>query len=143
MYLATTGLQVLASIALPELNAVAYAHWWAATIASMALWQSDNRTTRLAIAAGFITSTTGLYTLAEGGQYQLLFLAEHLALLVTGVLLRKTWAIYWGLIASTAAVMYFLQDIAYLSFTFLGLVLIGIALWRLKKSNNPEDNQKP
>lgn len=132
VYVATFGSQIAAGITWPELNIVFYAHWWALTAALVALWRGQ-LTTRLIVGMSFITASTGIYALAEGGFYQLLFLAEHIVLLVAGVLLSKQWAIWWGLIASVLAVLYFLRDIAFLAFAFLGLVVIGIVIWRLTK----------
>lgn len=74
--------------------------------------------------------------MTEGGWYQLLFLIEHLALLVAGALLSVRWILWWGLTGASLAVIYFLKDYTYLRLGFLGLLLIGIVIWRLAKGAN-------
>lgn len=140
VYIATFGLQLAVGITWPDLNIVFYAHWWALTAALLALWRTQ-LTTRLIIGMSLITVSTGIYALAEGEFYQLLFLAEHIGLLVVGVLKSKQWAIWWGLIASVLAVLYFLRDIAFLAFAFLGMVVIGIVIWRLTKVGREHPEQ--
>jgi len=138
-YIATFGLQRCVGLVYPELNIVFYAHWWALSIAAIAVWRREF-TTRLIVAMAFVTASTGIYALAEGGLYQLLFLSEHVALLIAGFLLKKQWALWWGVIASILAVLYFLRDVAFLAFAFLGLVVIGIVIWRLAQHDKPVKN---
>jgi len=134
VYVATFGLQRCVGLLYPELNVVFYAHWWALSLAAVAIWRRE-LTTRLIIAMAFVTASTGIYALAEGELYQLLFLGEHVALLIAGFLLKKQWALWWGVIASILAVLYFLRDIAFLAFAFLGVVVIGIVIWRLSRAH--------
>lgn len=133
IYLATLGLQRLVGIAVPEANTVFYAHWWAATLALVAWWRTTNRANRLVVGMALITASTGIMALGEGGGYQVLFLIEHLALLVAGAILGKQWAVWWGVAAASAAILYFLKDYVFLWLGFLGLVLIAIVVWRLTK----------
>lgn len=138
VYLAMAGAQRTVSVWYPDLNSVFYAHWWAAAIAAMAILKKQYLP-RLMIAMGFITVITGSYALSNGDSYSLLFLAEHVALVLAGVYLNKNWAIWWGIIASSLAVLYFLRDIAFAAFGFLGLLLIGFVIWRLIRQ---DDNKK-
>ncbi len=133
VYLASFGLQRTVGILAPDLNIVFYAHWWALTIGLIGLWRRQLRQ-RLIIAIGLVTASTGLYALSEGGFYQLLFLAEHLVLLIVGALRNKRWATWWGLVATVLAVLYFLKDVAFLAFGFLGLIVIGIVVWQLSRT---------
>ena len=134
IYIATFGLQRLVGIAAPEINFVVYAHWWALTIGLSAWWLGPgHRAVRLGVAMGILTVIVGIQALAESGIYSLIFLAEHLVLLVAGALLRKSWAIWWGIAASVLAVLYFLKDYLYLWLAFLGLVLIAIVVWQLSR----------
>lgn len=136
IYLATLGAQYTVYLMAPELNSVFYAHWWAITIAAEAYLRQDlYLTRRLMLATAFITVGTGFKALENGGGYQLLFLIEHLGLLVAGALTQKTWALWWGVATSAAAVLYFLKDYPYMALAFLGLVLIAIVIWRLTKSS--------
>lgn len=130
IYVGTFGLQYLLALAIPDISLVIYAHWWAAVIAGVAMWRQQ-WLPRLAIAMGIITYATAGYALSYGEGYALLFLVEHVALVALGVHLNRDWVIWWGIIASAVAVLYFLRDIAFLAFAFLGLLLIGLAIWRL------------
>lgn len=131
IYIATLGAQLLFALAIPEANFVFYAHWWAITLALVAWWQSTYRKERLLVSVGFITLSTGLFALGTGGWYQLLFLVEHLILLAIGAIYNKRWAIWWGVAASSLAVLYFLRDFVYLWLALLGLGLIALVIWRL------------
>lgn len=138
-YVATFGLQRLVSIAWPELNVVFYAHWWALSVAAAA-YMRRQFVPRAIIAMTIITVITASYALINGGGYSLLFLIEHLALLVAGFVYSKSWAVWWGVIASSMAVLYFLRDIAFLAFAFLGILLIGIVIWRLSRTNKTDES---
>lgn len=132
VYIASFGAQRYAGVLNEDLNLVFYAHWWAAVVGAMAWWRGEV-TVRLKVAAGFVTASTGIFALYEGGVYQLLFLAEHVALLIAGAMLQKRWAIWWGLIAAILAVLYFLREVTFLAFAFLGVVIVAIVVWRLTK----------
>lgn len=132
-YVATYGLQSILGILQPDINAVWYAHWWAFVIALMAWWRDSHKTLRFAVATACITATVGVSALAEGGVYQLLFLVEHVLLLVMGALLRKQWAVWWGIAASVGAILYFIKEYTYLWLGLLGLALIALVVWRLSK----------
>ncbi|RYF29528.1 MAG: hypothetical protein EOO17_00910 [Chloroflexi bacterium] len=136
-YVATFGMQRLVAVAWPELNLVFYAHWWAITVVVIAYLRHE-LIPRAVIAMGVITTITASYALLYGEGYSLLFLVEHLALLIAGFVYGKSWAVWWGVVAASAAVLYFLRDIAFLAFAFLGILLIGIVIWRLSKSNKAE-----
>jgi hypothetical protein len=137
VYVATFGLQRIVELLWPELNVVLYAHWWAVTIAAVALVRPAHKRVRMIVATSFVTLSSGIFALTDGGYYQLLFLIEHLTLLVAGALLSKGWAIWWGICASTLAVLYFLREYTFLWLGFLGLLMIGIVVWRLLRGNNP------
>jgi hypothetical protein len=131
IYVATFGMQRIVGITIPETTIAFYGHWWAIVIGLVAWWREEDMTKRLIVAMAFVTFSTGVIALSEGGGYQLLFLVEHLILLVVGALLSKSWAIWWGIAASALAVMYFLKNFLFLWLGFLGLLLIGIVVWRL------------
>jgi hypothetical protein len=131
VYVATVGMQRIIGTIWPELNVVLYAHWWAVVIALVALVRQAYGRERWIIAVALMTLSSGMYALMNGGNYQLLFLIEHLGLLVAGALLSKSWAIWWGISASALAVLYFLRGYTFLLLGFLGMLLIGIVVWRL------------
>lgn len=136
IYIATFAMQRMVGLAIPEANLVVYGHWWAIIILLVALWRKGpSFTTRLVLATAFITASTGFMALEEGGVYQILFLVEHIGLLVVGALLGASWALWWGLAASALAVLYFLRSSLFLSLLFLGLSLLGIVIWRLIRTH--------
>lgn len=131
VYLATLGLQRSVGINFQDLSIIYYAYWWSATIAAVALWRKESVAERMIFAVGIITFVSAYEALTKGGGYQLLFLIEHVILLAAGVVFRAQWALWWGVAASVAAVMYFIKDYVYLWLALLGLSLIGLAVWRL------------
>jgi hypothetical protein len=135
-YIATFGVQRIVAIIWPELNIVFYGHWWAITLVLVALFSRTHRQMRFVIAAALVTASSGVYALTSGKEYQLLFLIEHLALLVAGAILSKNWAIWWGIVATALAIVYFLRTYTFLLLGFLGLLLIAIVVWRLMRSSN-------
>jgi hypothetical protein len=88
---------------------------------------------RAIIALAFITGATGIYALIGDPGYQLLFLIEHLAVAIVAALMRKQWAMWWGIIATVVAVVYFLRNFTALALLFIGFLLIVFVVWRLLK----------
>lgn len=133
IYVSTFAAQRAIGIAVPELTVLAYGHWWALTLGLVAYWQrSDKNTTlRFILATAALTIGSGVMALSSGGGYQLVFLVEHVILLVIGALSRTSWLLWWGLAATVLAVLYFLRSSLFLSLLFLGLTLISIVIWRL------------
>jgi hypothetical protein len=138
-YIATAGCHWLILAVLPELNLVFYAHLWAVVVAGMAMVlyktseDSGQRVNRLVLAAALVSGSVGIVALSLGGWYQLLFLVEHLTLLVAGALTRKQWATWWGAIGAVLAVFYFIKDFVFLWLALLGIGLIVLVIWRLFK----------
>lgn len=75
--------------------------------------------------AGIAAATTG------PGWLTVLFLADHVALLVLGALTSRQWALWWGLAACAAAVFWGLRNLVWLALVLLALMLIGIVVWML------------
>jgi hypothetical protein len=132
VYVATFGLQYITFIDHPDTSLWVYGHWWAIIIA-VAGFMRHQTYPRLMIALGFVTASSGIDALGKSGGYSLFFLIEHIVVLVAGVVRSRSWAIWWGIIASSLAVLYFIRDIAYLAFGFLGLLLVGFVIWRLTR----------
>ncbi len=133
VYLATFGLQRMVKQLIPQTNMVVYGHWWALTIALMAVWRSDNKKNRFIAALVFVTGSTGLYAIGGMSGYSLVFLVEHVILLTAGALLRQQWVMWWGISAVVVAVLYFLRGYTFLALLFLGFLLILFVVWRLTK----------
>jgi len=136
LYVATLGVQRIVGIAAPDMNIAFYGHWWALTLLLVAFWRKDVQfSARLIIATACVTVGSGVMALSSGGNYQILFLVEHVGLLVAGVLARASWALWWGLSATVLAVLYFLRSSLFLSLLFLGLTLLAVVIWRLVRAN--------
>lgn len=130
VYVATFALQRMTELLIPDVNMVFYAHWWAIVIAIMGMRRGDYKH-RMIVALAFVTGSTGLFALAGESGYTMLFLIEHIVLLVVGALLRVQWAMWWGIVAVVVAILYFLRDYTALALMFLGFVIILIVIWRL------------
>ncbi len=133
VYIATFSLQRIVEVLIPETNLVVYGHWWAATIGLMAWWRTDDIRVRSMVALGFVTGSTGLFALDGREGYSLVFLIEHIIILLAGAMLRLQWAMWWGIIATVLAVLYFLRGYTFLVLLFLGFLLILFVIWRLGK----------
>lgn len=71
--------------------------------------------------------------LVEGSWYSVVFLVDHVALLVYGAVRSRPWALWWGLVASVAAIVWFLKDLVWLALIVLAVVLIAVVVWLLLK----------
>lgn len=134
LYVATFGLQRIVWVLLPELSKVFYAHWWAGMLMYVAAWRKQYRR-RPVVALALVTASTGLHALEHGQFYMVLFLAEHIIVAIVGAMLRTQWAMWWGIIATIAAVLYFLRDFTFLMLMLLGGVLITFVIWRLLRTD--------
>lgn len=141
VYLLTLALQWLVRLIVPSLNVVFYAHWWAITIVAVGAYMNKNVLQRVFIGVGIVTFITGGYALTMGGYYSLLFLVEQIIVALTGALKQKQHLLWWGLAGAVLAIMYFLRDYVYLWLGFLGLTLIGIVVWRLRKIARSQSKQ--
>ena len=123
-----------------------------AAVAWLWAWLADRRgdapvggTLRRVISAAAV-SLTGVYAgLVDGGWYTVLFLVDHVALLVYGAVRSRAWALWWGLGASVAAIVWFLRDLVWLALIVLALVLIGVVVWLLlrKPQDQTRGGQRP
>ena len=130
VYIATIGLQRMVGAVLPELDTLVYTHWWAITLIAAALWRKEYQQ-RMRLGLACITVPTGLFALAEGGGYTLVFLIEHMIMALSGAVLGRQWVMWWGIGAVLVAILYFLRDYTVVMLLFLGLTLILFVVWRL------------
>ncbi len=137
IYVGTLALQCMVAVLLPEVNVVVYGHWWALTIGLVAVWRKDFFT-RMIVALSFITVPTGLFALTGKEGYSLVFLIEHIVVAMAGAILRKQWAMWWGIGAVIVAILYFLRNYTVVALLFLGFLLILFVIWRLMKSGKKE-----
>ncbi|MCI2265542.1 hypothetical protein L2W11_08450, partial [Sediminivirga luteola] len=88
---------------------------------------------RWIVAMAILTFTGLVSTLPdpEAGWKSLLFLCDHIALLVAGALTRRPLALWWGLVAATLAVVFGLRHMLWLALLVLGLIVIAVVVWQL------------
>lgn len=134
----TIAMQRMFSLAQPDADVLIYTHWWAAVIGILAyyyysLGQKDEAKWRGIVALGVITFFTGANALASGGMYQLIFLGEHVTMLVIGLLFTNRILSIWGAIGVSLSVLWMLRGFTYVWLTLIALGLIGFAIWRLLK----------
>ena len=118
-----------------------YTHWWALVLAALAglrymLKEKDNALIWLIASLCVLSVPTGLAALGDPSKYQLVFLIEHVALLVLGGLFNYRLVILWGASGVGLAVLYWLKDQTYILLGLLGLGLIALAIWRLLSSKD-------
>lgn len=142
VYLATFGLQRIVSVIIPDAHLVFYAHWWALTIGMMAFWAKDF-TLRPKIALAIVTLFSGLFALAGEPGFSILFLIEHIIIVIIASTLRAQWAMWWGVGAVIASILYFLKGYGFAMLLFLGFLLILFVIWRLTRMGDKtnQDNQ--
>jgi len=138
LYIATFALQRLVSSVYPDANFLVYTHWWAVTAAVgglLALSQGKRSKAKVrgVISLVALSVPTGLFAIDDPSKYQILFLLEHVALIVGGLLLNKKIALQWGAIGVALAMLWLLKGYGYVLLIILGLGLIGFAIWRLMK----------
>ncbi len=108
-----------------------YVHIFAIAIfASALLYAESRRRTRFKVALGIVTASSGMYALWIGGIYQLLFLIEHIILLIAAAKYSQKWALIWAVVAIAVAVLYMLRDVSWLILLLAGLGLVGYAISR-------------
>ena len=136
---ATLAMQRMFSLG-GDYDMLVYTHWWAVVLVALAGLRysiSDKKSALQWLIAGlcFMSIPTGLSALGEPDKYQLIFLIEHVALLVIGGMLNYRLAVLWGSSGVALAVLYWLKDQTYILLGLLGLGLIGLAIWRLLKGS--------
>lgn len=136
--IATLSLQWLVHRAYPDAGLLFYTHWWALSLALIALLRlqrldREGAKLRGIIALGLVTVPTGLYALSDPFTYQYLFLLEHVALLIGGFLLQRKFVIRWASVAIGLALLWLLSSFTYLLLVVIAMGLIALAIRRLTK----------
>lgn len=143
VYVATFGAQRIIGLIWPDISVVVYAHIWAVVIAAVAWKRQPVRDTRYKIAMLFVTLPLLFKALAIGDGWATLFLVEHVAVLVAGVILHRQWLVWWGIVSVIGAVLYFLRGYTMLVLLLLGALLVAFVVWRLVKADSGDGYHKP
>jgi len=142
--LATIGMQRMLFIAVPDINFLVYTHWWAVVFAGLSyLYYSAGKKNeaKIFIYIALITMSlfTGMAALGMYGvseiPYQTIFLVEHVALLILGLILSRRLFAIWGAVGAILAVLWTMKDQTYLLLASAALVLIGVAVYALIKKS--------
>lgn len=135
---ATLSLQWLVHRAYPNAGLLFYTHWWALSMALTGLLRylrhdREGAKLRGIVALSLLSVPTGLYALSDPMTYQYLFLLEHVALLVAGLLLQRMLVIRWAAVAIGLALLWLLSSFTYVLLAVVALGLIGLAMRRLMR----------
>lgn len=132
--LAMLGAQRVLYLVAPDTHFLIYTHLWAFVAAIFyagyhARKQLAASTYHLVLLLSFVTFPGLFAAFADGGWYQLLFLAEHAAIVIAGVATARKLTSIWGAIGVTVAILYMLREFqALLNITFGLLVLAAVIL---------------
>lgn len=138
IFITSFAVQVALFIQWPDIPATVYGHITAVTLLGVALWRRHHQQSRVGhyfLAAGSLTLGAAVSAFTDLAIYQLVFLIEHIVILIVGGLRQWQEVVWWGVASTVAAILYFLRDYFFLWLAFLGIVLIAIVIWRLSKIN--------
>ncbi len=129
-------------------NIQAHTHIIALFFGLYAYWRKqlgDSESSHSYIVAMLMTATVPLVlqSLAgvAGGLYGVWLILDQIAIMLLGMALRDGFVIRWGLYVAIGAVLYQLRDLGWAMVAVLAIFLIGLALYRLQKSDS--SNQPP
>ncbi len=137
----TVALQRLVYEAYPDANVLVYTHWWAAAIGLQAYIRhrfgrsADGVRARAIIALTAVSVPTGIAAIASGGMYQVVFLIEHVLMLLVGFAMGKRLGLLWGAIGIGIALLWMLRGYTFILLALLGIGLIVLAVVKLLKSD--------
>lgn len=123
-------------------NTQVYTHILAALFGLYAYWRNrlgDKETSHSYLVAMLCAATIPLGFEVMGGTggglYGWWFLGEQVAIMLFGMAIGDRFVTRWGMYVAVGAVLYQLRSLAWLSLTLLALFLIGLAVYRLQKSD--------
>ncbi len=137
----TIGLQRMFGMSFPETDFLVYTHWWAIMAAALGyMYFKSNRLVdarvRVFIALLFVSFFSGIAALSNslnGEAYRLLFLMEHIFILLAGLIVSRKLFAVWGAVGVIISVLWMIKSFTYLILALLAFVLIGIAIYSLTK----------
>jgi hypothetical protein len=144
--IATIGLQRIVDIKVIDVNWLVYTHWWAIIIVGLALFyyavdQKESAKLRAILALLFVSVFTGMAALGVGigdegnTGYRLIFLIEHILMLVAGLIASWKMLTVWGAVGVTLAVLWMLAGYTSILLALAALALIGAAIYALVRQS--------
>lgn len=139
----TIAMQRLVGVNVTNLNFLVYTHWWAIVVAGLAYFyhrigRIQSAQYRYVIALAFISFFTGIMALVGNSDdipYKVIFLIEHVLILIAGLgFSRKMYAI-WGAVGVVLAILWMLSGMTYILLAMLAFGLIGFAVYALTKQS--------
>lgn len=112
-----------------------YSHLWAMLLLGLGLIRLNRREktlfeSYLKLALGVITIPFALILLnGINLGYGWIFIAEHILITFFGVIFKKAYVVWWGLVSTVLAVLYELRDLQFIALGILSLFVIGVAIY--------------
>lgn len=126
-------------------NIQVYAHILAALFGLYAFWRykkQDSEGGHQYLVAMLYTATIplGLQVIggSVGGLYGWWFLGEQICIMLLGMFIQNRFVTRWGMYVAVGSVLYQLRALAWLSLTLLAVFLIGLAVYRLQKTDKKD-----
>lgn len=146
--IAMIGFQRMIGVYFPDAHALLYTHLWALLAFALAyLYKVNGRSGqargRLVIGLIALSIPTLGTALSDGGGAQLLFLLEHVVLVIVGLVYAYRVATWWGAAGVTMAVLYMLKGYTSLLTIVIGLAVIGAVVYVIIHSDKKNRPQPP
>ncbi|NCU37672.1 hypothetical protein EOL96_01235 [Candidatus Saccharibacteria bacterium] len=144
--IALIGLQRMIDVYFPGIHYLFYTHLWALLAAALALVYRAYGTRvhahiRLFVALTLMSFPALNYALSGSEGAQVIFLVEHVLLVVAGLIYVYRAATWWGAVGVTMAVFYMLRGYTSLLTITIGLLVIGAVVYVIIKTD--KNNKLP
>ncbi len=128
------GAQRSIAVLLPGISYLFYTHLWAALAFGLAwVYYRERRMqdglSRVIIGLCLITLPGFMSAMSSGGGYQLLFLVEHVGIVLVGLSKSHKLSAIWGAVGVTFAILYMLRGYQALMNIVIGLLVIGAVVY--------------
>ena len=140
MVVAMLGAQRLLYAVLPDTHALVYTHLW--VLVAAALYAGYHICKRpiesichLVMLLCLVTIPGLAAAFIDGGWYQLLFLVEHTAVVIVGVVTARKLTSIWGAVGVTVAILYMLREFQALLNITIGLLVLAAVVFVIVRAN--------
>jgi hypothetical protein len=118
-------------------KALVAGHVGAVALAGVSVWRERGvgagQMVRMMMAVLALTAVTGVKALVESREWiwSLIYMVEQVGVLIVGGVWGKKWMVVWGVVGVVIGVFYYTAYLTVVWLTMLGLILIGVVVWRL------------